>query len=295
MSKFLFRLRLLSFLLLFFPFMTSCASLNMGYERYYSGGHKSLTDVSLIVTLTESMVPHTSSWIDTIDNRQAKKSVRMGITFPSIRELSPGTHTICTKFQIVKTVHNTMMSNSSTGCQDIILDAKPGHVYLIYPKVKTHNRTWEPDYWDITGELHTPEMKDLVSEIDKTLAEHRVNEPSVSVLSLTSKHSDSPLVGFGEEYKSNLQKWLNKKIIVSYKFNRYVPYIVAEADDNIEYHLEIDQKTGLVTNVLGKNVAVEGKFNVPAFQPLNSKFAYQHKWGGIKWEEQKNGSYIKVK
>jgi hypothetical protein len=287
------RLRSLYFILISFLLITSCASLNMGYERYYAGEYKSLTDVSLVVTLTESMVPGTSSWIDKIDNQQAKKTIRMGITFPSVRELSPGMHTICTDFQTV----NTVRGKSSTKCENLILEAKPGHVYLIYPKVKTNNRTWEPDYWDITGELHTPEMKDLVAGIDKAIAEYRVNTPLVSVLSLSTKQSDSPLVGFGEEYTSNLQKWLNKKIYASYKFNRYVPYIVVEADDNIEYHLEIDQKTGLVADVLGKNVAVEDGFGIPtAFQPLNSKFAYQQRWGRINtWEEQRNGSYIKVK
>lgn len=81
------RLRSLFFILLSFLFITSCASLNMGYERYYTGEFKSLTDVSLVVTLTESMVPSTSSWIDKIDNQQAKKTIRMGITFPSVREL----------------------------------------------------------------------------------------------------------------------------------------------------------------------------------------------------------------
>jgi hypothetical protein len=265
----------------------------MGYERYYTGEFKSLTDVSLVVTLTDSMVPSTSSWIDKIDNQQAKKTIRMGITFPSVRELNPGIHTICTDFQTVTTVRAKL----SNRCENLILDAKPGHVYLIYPKVKTHNKAWQPDYWDITSELHTPEMKDLVAGIDKAIAEYRVNTPPVSVLSLSTKQSDSPLVGFGEEYTSNLQKWLNKKITVRYKFNRYVPYIVAEADDNIEYHLSIDQKTGLVADVIGKNVVVENEFGIPpAFQPLNSKFAYQQRRGRIHtWEEQKNGSYIKVK
>ena len=287
------RLKALFIILLSFFLITNCASLNMGYERHYAGEDKPLENVSLLVTLTESMVPSTSSWIDIIDNQQVKKTVRMGITFPSVRELLPGTHTICTDFQTVNTVRGKL----STKCENLILEAKPGHVYLIYPKVATHNETWEPAYWDITGELHTREMKDFVSEMDKAIAENRVNATPISVLSLATKQNDSPLVGFGEEHTSNLQNWLNKKITVSYKFNRYVPYIVAEADDNIEYHLEIDQKSGLVKNVLGKNVVVEDEFGIPpAFQPLNSKFAYQQRRGRInKWEEQKNGSYIKVK
>jgi len=290
-------LRLISFLLLLALLAAGCSSVGMGYERYYQGEHKPLTDIALIITLTDSMVPHTSSWIDSIDGRQANKSVRLGITFPSVRELNPGKHTICTKYQNVRMVGNTMIGNKSNGCRNISLDAKSGHVYLIYPKAKTHNNTWEPDYWDITGELRAPEMKDLVSDIDKAIAKYRMDKPPVSVSSLATKQSISHLAGFGEEHKSNLNKWLNRNMAVRYKFYRYVPYMVVEADNGIEYHLEIDQKTGDIVNVFGKNVNVKRGF-YPAFQPLNSKIAYSYKENMATmpvWEEQKDGSFMRVK
>jgi hypothetical protein len=72
---------------------------------------------------------------------------------------------------------------------------------------------------------------------------------------------------------------------------------MAEADDGVEYHLEIDQKTGDVSNVFGKEVNVKRGLN-PAFQPLNSKLAYSYK-DNLEimpvWEEQKDGSFIRVK
>ncbi|MBU2453256.1 MAG: hypothetical protein KJ668_08080 [Proteobacteria bacterium] len=89
----------------------------------------------------------------------------------------------------------------------------------------------------------------------------------------------------------------NKKITVSYEFRRYEPIFIAQADNSVEYHLEIDQKTGNGINVFGKNVDVKKGF-YPAFQPLNSKFAYSYRENMEimpVWEEQKDGSFIKVK
>lgn len=281
------RLRIVIFFVLSPILITSCST--TGYYRHYQGGLKPLSDVAIIVQMDTSTV----NYIDYIDGRYIGPSGNFGpIVFPDIQELSSGNHDICTGF--TKSLGGSEIK-SSKGCVNIKFNAEPGHVYYFYPKVKTHDKNWEPAYWDITGELHAPELKDLVSRVDTILAKNRKDKSLVSILSLATKQSISSLVGFGEELKSNLNKWLNKNITVRYKFNRYVPYIMVEADDGIEYHLEIDQKTGFVNNVLGKNIAVEGKLNTLAFQPLNSKFAYQHKWGGIKWEEQKDGSYIKVK
>ncbi len=299
-STFTSRLRLLAFLLLLSSILTGCsvATLGtMGYERYYPGEPKPLSDIAMVVTITESMGTQTSCWIDSIDGKQAKREKWGQISFPSVRELNPGKHSICTTFQKIVSHGNTFTGPMSTKCKKTSLDAKPGHVYLIYPKIKVFNNSWEPISWDITDELHSRELKNLVSEIDETLAKNRKAKPSVSILSLSTKQSVAPVIGFGEKRKSNLERWLNKNITVSYKFRRYEPIFIAKADNGVEYHLEIDQQTGNIINVFGKNVTVERGFN-PAFQPLNSKFAYSYNLNRAtmpEWEEQKEGSFIRTK
>lgn len=282
--------------------MSGCSSTlgTMGYERFYYGGLKPLSDVAIIATKTESMGENTTCFIDYIDGKSVKRAHSVGKIFkPSIRELNPGKHKICVSYQKTGSVAGrTYTGQHSKGCVEAIFDVKPGHVYLIYPKIILFNNSWEPKIWDITSELHSPTHKDLVSEIDETFAKNRGANSSVSILSLSKNQNTFPLVGFGEKRKSNLKKWLNKDITVTYKFYRYNPVIIAKADDGIKYHLEIDQKTGNVMNTLGKDVFVERGY-YPAFQPLGSKFAYtyrlKYKNGQPIWEEQKDSSFIRIK
>lgn len=283
----------LAFLILLSSTMSGCTIFTMGYERNYEGEQKPLSDVAIIIPISDSWGYSTSSWINYIDGVQTKKDIRMGITFPSVRELNPGQHIICTSYQ--KNISSYGFS-TSRGCSEIKLETKPGQVYFVYPILNTHDATWQPAIWNITGDLHTPELKKLVETIDKTLNEKRGGN-SVSILSITTIQSSAPLIGFNEEHKSNLKRWLNENITVSYKFNRYEPNIIAKADNGVEYHLKIDQRTGNISSVLGKNVDVARGF-FPAFQPLNSKLAYSYNENRKVqpvWQEQKDGSFIIVK
>lgn len=303
MSNIISRLRLIVSILLLAPLVTGCF-FSMGYQRQYEGELRPLSDVAIIVQLSTS----TESWIDYIDGKDlhTPSNVAWGrLAVTDIQELTPGKHTICSGY----TRSKGSSIDGSTGCIDIELDAKPGHVYFFYPRINTHKSAWQPDYWDITDDLHIPELKKVTDEVDKSLAKNRGGN-TISILSLGTKRSNSPLIGFGEEHKSNLKRWLNKNVTVFYKFDRYVPYIVVEADDGIKYHLEIDQQTGDVSNVFGKDIVVYSSFaeEIKAFQPLNSKIAYQEgRWNAgnkyspnwvdyvVKWEEQKDGSFIKIK
>ncbi|MBU0485320.1 MAG: hypothetical protein KKB30_12510 [Proteobacteria bacterium] len=292
MSKLKSHLLLIGFLLLLAPLLTGCFT--MGYNRNYGGELRPLAEVAVIVQRNTT----TASWIDYIDGVDLHTALNNGLgrlAITDLQELIPGKHTICAGFS-----SNSLSGRYSVGCLNLELDAKPGHVYFFYPRLYTHNSSWEPAYWDITGELHTPELKKLTDEIDQSLAKNRGGTPE-SILSLATKKSRSPLVGFGEEHKANLQQWLKKDVTVSYKFDRYVPYIVVKADDGMEYHLEIDQQTGLVANVFGKYVYPDHeKANTQAFQPADSKIAYEYNQNmktllESEWEEQKDGSYIKIK
>ena len=284
---------LLAFLFLLSSIMSGCSSFTMGYERYYKGELKPLSKIAIIIPISVPEGYATDSWINYIDGVKAKEDIRLGITFPSVRELNPGKHIICTSYQ--KRIPSYGY-NTSKGCLELHLNAKPGQVYLIYPLINTHDNNWQPAYWNITGDLHTSELKELVETIDKALTEKRGGNP-VSILSLATKQNTSPLIGFGEKHKSSLKRWLNKDITVLYEFYRYEPNIIVEADNGVEYHLKIDQKTGNVSSVLGKDVDVARGF-FQAFQPLNSKFAYSYfedRQIQPVWEELKDGSFIMVK
>ncbi len=284
---------LLAFFFLLSPIMfSSCSLLDMGYERHYKGEQKPLSEVAIIVQMATS----TYNIINYIDGIETKKEKFPGTIVwaytAGLIEIDPGKHTICTSYQKHSGSNQVQFSKK---CANITLDAKPGHVYYFYPRLKTHESVWYPDYWDITEDLHTVELKEFAVKIDTALTKNKGSNTE-SILSLGTKQSKSPLVGFGEERKSSLKKWLNKNINVTYLFNRYVPYIIAEADDDIEYHLEIDQKTGNVLKVFEKKIKIVGGF---AFQPLNSKFAYFTYPGSSRltslWQEQKDGSFIVVK
>jgi len=300
MTNFISRIKLISSLLFLVAFMTGCLSTT--YQRHYQGDLKPLSEVAIIMQMDNPA----TSFIDYVDGIDTHTSLNKGfgrLAVTGLQEITPGKHIICAGYQ--KYLGSNIYRDSK-GCSNIELNAMPGHVYFLYPRFQTHSSWWEPDIWDITGDLHTKELEKLTGKIDKILRGERGGNAK-SILSVEVKQSVSPLKGFGEEVKSKLNRWLKKDITVSYKFDRYVPYIVAKADNGIEYHLEIDQHTGFLNNVFGKNVYVgSGLSKELAFQPINSKFAYTSAYtyvsgGNVKtssaqkWEEQNDGSYIKVK
>ena len=131
MSTAISHLRAFAFLILLSLIITSCSigTLGtMGYERFYQGELKPLTDVAIVATLTDTMGTSTSCWIDYIDDKQATRAKWGQISMPSIRELNPGKHTICVTFQKIVSGGNTFSGNRSNRCVETILDAKPGIV-----------------------------------------------------------------------------------------------------------------------------------------------------------------------
>ena len=132
MSTVISRLRVFAFLIFLFSIMTGCSigTLGtMGYERFYQGELKPLSDVAIVATITESMGTSTSCWIDNIDGKPAVRAKWGQISMPSIRELNPGKHSICVTFQKMGSMAgNTFENNMSNSCAETIFDAKPGHV-----------------------------------------------------------------------------------------------------------------------------------------------------------------------
>jgi hypothetical protein len=238
--------------------ITSCATI-VGYERLYDGAPRPLSGVAILTH------PNPYSQTTIIHKIDGENRVLAGVV-----ELEPGRHSVCAGF-IKSTSEGT---RSSQGCSTAVLDAEPGHIYVIYEQIKLHDITWNPAFRDITAEIASPQMKDLADKIDAVLAKNRSNVTQVTVRAL-AKGATTNATGFGETKTVSLKQWLGKDVNVTYNFHRYKLYPKVEGDDGVEYYLELDEKTGNVTDVFGKKIDVGGTYAIiKAYQPLNSDLAY---------------------
>jgi hypothetical protein len=151
--------------------------------------------------------------------------------------------------------------------------------------------------------LGAPQYAELIKKLDAILLKNR-GTPSASVATLASAPQPGALKGFGEEVTANLKPWIGKDLPVSYTFNRYKPFITADAPDKAEYHLQIDQRTGRVVNVFGRTIDVGKTMEIiRAFQPVGSDLAYKtyspdddfEKNSSRIYKEQDDGSFKMIK
>jgi hypothetical protein len=236
-----------------------CASI-VGYERIYTGTPQPLSRIAI---LTHPNPYSQTVIILKIDGRKA--------FMPGLAELSPGRHTVSAGFATSKGSTVTR----SKGLADVEFTAEAGHVYTIYPLIRTDKPQWQPAVWDITAELAAAQHDELIKKLDAILLKNR-GRPSASVATLATVTRPEELKGFGEEVTTNLKPWVGKDLPVAFPFNRYKPYLTIKAPDKAEYHLQVDQRTGRVVQVFGRTIDVGKTMEIIwAYQPLGSVYAYQ--------------------
>jgi hypothetical protein len=271
------------FVILGLAMLGGCASI-VGYERMYSGAPQPLSRIAILTH------PNPYSQVTIIYKIDGQKAFMPGLT-----ELSPGRHRVSAGFAVSKGSTVT----TSKGLADVEFTAEAGHVYTIYPLVRTHIAQWQPAVWDITAELAAPQHAELIEKLDAILLKNR-GAPSPSVATLSTVSRPEALRGFGEQVTANLKPWYGKDLPITYYFNRYKPFLTAIASDKAEYHLQIDPRTGRVVNVFGRTIDVGNAMEIiHAFQPVGSKLAYKahsldgdiEKNSGRIYEQQADGSF----
>lgn len=188
-------------------------------------------------------------------------------------ELLPGYHKVNVLY------HKSSGGYKTTGRTAFEFNAQAGHVYEFFPVFHTHNDIWYVEIWDVTSELHLTEKQELVQKIDKILNKNRTAPTSLSaILGNTTTDKTGKLPGFGEKIKAQITGMKGKIVNVDYKFDRYKPFFIVEADDGLNYHVQISQKDGSIIKVFGikvwiKNFITGGE---NAFQPIGSDLAYTY-------------------
>lgn len=246
--------------------ISGCSSI-VGYGRTYGGSARPLENVALLTHVN----PYSQTILLTSIDGAQKTSNGEHVVLDGLVELTPGSHAVCAAF--IKSGAGSSYRHSK-GCATVRFKALPGHVYVIYEAVNTHQSRWQPRIRDITDELAAPEMADLAAKLDAILQKNRPGATTGSVTGLAAGRPAAPLKGFGETMHSDLSPWLKQPVTVTYEFYRYRPFFTAEASDGQTYHLEVDPYSGKVRDVFGRQVDVGGKWEVrPAFQPLGADVA----------------------
>lgn len=242
-------------LILFLSFIHfGCASI-AGYERQYAGTPKPLQEIALLTHIN----PYSHNVV--IRKIDGEKT-----SLPALIELPGGIHRL--------DVTDYSSSSHSKGMMGVELDARPGHVYVIYRVIHTHKQTWLPALWDITSELSNAKHKSFVNKVDAILKKNRPNETLPSVATLSTTLSKGPLAGFAKKIHGNLKTWVGKGVTVTYSFDRYRPFITAIGSDGERYHIQLNPVDGSIIKVLGRTVYVNKKEDYRGFQPLNSDLVY---------------------
>jgi hypothetical protein len=114
--------------------------------RFYSGAPRQADQVAVFVL-------HRHCYINTItENGTIQKKIQQ-MSF--IYEMLPGNHSLCVGYQY----KGDYSSSSSQGCYNLKFDAKPGHVYYIYPSFPAKNE-WKPLIVDFASDADYAKFDD---------------------------------------------------------------------------------------------------------------------------------------
>jgi len=138
--------------------------------RFYPGSPRQANEIAVFIL-------HRHCYLSQIMENGANPQKILQMSF--VYELLPGNHTLCVGYQY----RGDYSSSSSKGCYDLRLDAKPGHVYYIYPSFPAKNQ-WKPlavdfakddDYAKFDNGLmaYTDNGSDLKPRVEKYLQSER--------------------------------------------------------------------------------------------------------------------------
>jgi len=180
-------------------------------------------------------------------------------------ELLPGKYTFCIGYISYK-------GSRSSSCVNKEIIAKPGHTYVVYPVLYTHNEIWHPEVWDITDIIQNSEKNNYASG-EILSDEEKDRQEWLHAYRIWRKLTESK-----EKVTDIINGIKGNKVEVEYIFNRFRPFVIGKGIDNDEYHLEISPINGEVINVIGKKVVIgkEGWLSnaYPGYQPLGSDLVY---------------------
>jgi hypothetical protein len=158
---------LVSILLFLFLWLTGCAATG---SRFYSGAPRQANHVAVFVL-------HRHCYMNTFTENGALQKKIQQMSF--IYEALPGNHALCVGYHY----KGDYSSSSSQGCYNLKFDAKPGHVYYIYPSFPSPGQ-WKPLIVDFANEddyakfdngvmAYTDNGSDLKARVEKYLKGER--------------------------------------------------------------------------------------------------------------------------
>jgi hypothetical protein len=235
----------------------------VGYRRFYEGPPRERDKIAI---LTHRFPYSQTEIVATVDGQPA--------ALAAVIELSPGRHGACIAF--VQPAGGSGVLRSR-GCVNIEFEALPGHVYEVYAIHRTHLSSWAPALRDVTSELGRKEKARLAQTIVDIANKNRP-EGGARWPDPAPPAAAPALPGFGEPRTASIAGAGGKAVTITYKFDRYAPFVQAEGSDGKTYHVEVSPVSGDVVRVFGTHATVGSFFSGAgisgAFQPLGSDTAY---------------------